>query len=57
MKLPDSLLVRYFRSGEIDEIRTVEFPEGRCLVTLPDRRDAWRDLGGGLGYVPDQAED
>lgn len=58
LALPDALLVRYFRSGEIDHITKVtKLPNGRLQVRLvissTQRTDHWRDLAGGLGYVPD----
>jgi hypothetical protein len=58
LALPDALLVRYFRTGELDHVRQVtELPDARLRVKLriakADRIDTWRDLGGGLGYVPD----
>lgn len=58
LKLPDQLLVRYFRAGEIDVIRTVDTAQKDSVsVTVKlhggTRTDRWRDLGGGLGYVPD----
>ena len=58
LKLPDQLLVRYFRDGEIDRISKVTtLPDTRVRVQLrldgSTRTDHWRDLGGGLGYVPD----
>lgn len=54
LKLPDQLLVRYFRAGEIDSIRAVESCADSALtVQLEQRTDHWRDLGGGLGFVPD----
>lgn len=59
LALPDALIVRYFRADEIDRIIKVStLPDGRVQVQLgksvaPARTDHWRDLGGGLGYVPD----
>lgn len=58
LKLPDQLLVRYFRDGEIDAITKVTtLADTRVRVQLrldaATRTDHWRDLGGGLGYVPD----
>jgi len=58
LALPDALLVRYFRGGEIDHITKVAtHKDGRIEVRLrigaADRTDHWRDLGGGLGFVPD----
>lgn len=56
MKLPDQLLVRYFRAGEIESIRTVTLKGDQVSVLLDSaegpRSDRWRDLGGGIGYVP-----
>jgi len=57
LKLPDQLLVRYFRADEIENIATVEVKESHVGVILKfpagPRIDHWRDLGGGLGFVPD----
>jgi hypothetical protein len=57
LKLPDQLLVRYFRGGEIEGIAKVEVRGDKVDVRLKvagkARCDRWRDLGGGLGYVPD----
>jgi hypothetical protein len=58
LRLPDQLLVRYYREGEIDSIQSVKKTRDRIRVqlTIPDqepRVDQWRDLGGGLGFVPD----
>lgn len=56
LKLPDQLLVRYFRGGEIEAITKVEAKGAHVNVELKvdggRRVDAWRDLGGGLGFVP-----
>lgn len=56
LKLPDQLLVRYFRAGEIDNIGEVNMSGENVGVVLKfpkgPRIDHWRDLGGGLGYVP-----
>lgn len=53
LKLPDQLLVRYFRADEIDQIKAVRVADdGGVTVELNERTDQWRDLGGGLGYVP-----
>ena len=63
LKLPDSLLVRYFRADETDHIRAVHAaaaaPQLTVTLQLPagPRTDCWRDLGGGLGYVPDLPAD
>jgi hypothetical protein len=61
LKLPDQLLVRYFRDGELDNIATVEVKGLHVGVVLKFRKgpriDHWRDLGGGLGFVPDAATD
>jgi hypothetical protein len=57
LKLPDQLLARYFRSGKIDTITKVEPGEDqRVRVFFGEEKpaDLWRDLGGGLGYVPDE---
>jgi hypothetical protein len=65
LKLPDQLLVRYFRGGEIERIAKVTTRRDRVTVRVsptvtkthqadePTRTDEWRDLGGGLGYVPE----
>ncbi|MEQ1862238.1 MAG: hypothetical protein ABMA13_20160 [Chthoniobacteraceae bacterium] len=56
LKLPDQLLVRYFRAGEIEAIAKVKpGKDGSFVVSLrdPKRTDHWRDLGGGLGFVPE----
>jgi len=58
LALPDALLVRYFRDDEVDGISEVEtLTDGRVRVVIKvrgsDRTDVWRDLGGGLGFVPD----
>ena len=56
LKLPDQLLVRYFRAREIEAITGVALNGARVTVQLRDRVDEWDDLSGGLGYVPcDQA--
>lgn len=56
LKLPDQLLVRYFRAGEIEAIAEVNLWKGNVGVVLKfprgPRIDHWRDLGGGLGFVP-----
>jgi hypothetical protein len=67
LALPDQLLVRYFRAGEIDRITKVTKRKDCVEVHLtgvtkthqnaPKRTDIWRDLGGGLGYVPDPVGD
>lgn len=61
LRLPDQLLVRYFRDGEIENIADVVVKAEHVGVTLKfpggPRIDHWRDLGGGLGYVPDVAGD
>ena len=56
--LPDSLIVRYFRNDEIDQVSSVvQLEDGRYRVVLTvaghERTDLWRDLGGGIGFVPD----
>jgi len=58
LALPDALLVRYFRGGEIEHVTKVtKLKDGRVRVQLrieaTTRTDHWRDLQGGLGYVPD----
>lgn len=67
LKLPDQLLVRYFREGEIENIATVSIGDGKpggagkvcVLLKFPKgpRIDHWTDLGGGLGFVPDVTGD
>ena len=56
LKLPDQLLVRYFRAGEIENVATCTVKGGNVGVRLKfskgPRIDHWRDLGGGLGFVP-----
>ena len=54
LKLPDQLLVRYFRAGEIDDVRAVKVgADGIEVIVGKEKRvDRWRDLGGGLGFVP-----
>lgn len=58
LALPDALLVRYLRGGELEHITKVSTrKDGRLEVKLrirsKERTDLWRDLGGGLGIVPD----
>lgn len=57
LKLPDQLLVRYFRAGEIEAITSVHVRKDKIGVRLklPGglRVDTWKDLGGGLGFVPE----
>lgn len=55
LKLPDELLVRYFRAGEIERITSVETRKRTLVVKLKNRTDRWKDGGGEVGYVPDQA--
>ena len=55
LKLPDQLLVRYFCVGEIEDVRKVVEAGDAVTVTVGKRVDRWTDLGGGLGYVPDEA--
>ncbi len=56
LKLPDQLLVRYFRAGEIENVATVDVGKKNVGVVLKfpkrERVDRWQDLGGGLGFVP-----
>ena len=58
LKLPDQLLVRYYRAAEIDSITKVQKRRGTLTVTLvvdqTPRVDQWKDLGGGLGFVPEK---
>jgi len=60
LKLPDQLLVRYFRQGEIEHIKKVTISGDKVGVVLKFRKgpriDHWRDLGGGLGYIPDAGD-
>lgn len=53
LKLPDPLLVRYYREGRIEQIVTVrEMPERDLDVTLQDGTvDQWKNLKD-LGWVP-----
>jgi hypothetical protein len=58
LKLPDALIVRYFRAGELEQVRRVTtLRDKRVRVALrigrADRTDTWLDLGGGIGYVPE----
>jgi hypothetical protein len=58
LQLPDALIVRYFRGEELDQVRAVESAADRVKVEVEladgsKRTDLWRDLGGGIGYVPD----
>lgn len=57
LALPDALIVRYYRAGELDHITKVKtLGDGRIQVVLKSRTDHWRDLGGGIGYVPDDGD-
>jgi len=58
LALSDALIVRYFRSGELDQVtKVIPLKDGRIQVQLGSARiDTWRDLGGGIGYVPDPSE-
>jgi len=54
LKLPDPLLVRYFRAGKIDDIAAVaEDANSRDItVTLTDGTvERWQYLGD-LGWIP-----
>jgi hypothetical protein len=58
LALPDALLVRYFRDGTIDEITKVTILETGVVQVLlraksRNRTERWRDLGGGIGFVPE----
>lgn len=53
LKLPDQLLVRYFRASEIEAVTSVKVNAGAVTVKVGKRTDRWRDLGGGLGFVPE----
>jgi hypothetical protein len=59
-KLPDALLVRYFRAGKIEDVRAVKIAGDGVAVTVgtgaEKRIERWQDLGGGLGFVPDAGE-
>lgn len=61
LKLPDAVLLRYHQAREIERIAKVA-ADGDLLtveIKLADgatRLDRWRDLGGGLGYIPEPAE-
>lgn len=54
LKLPDALLVRYYREGRDADIKKVVVTkDGLIRVTLTGGTvETWRDLGGGLGFVP-----
>jgi hypothetical protein len=57
LALPDALLIRYYRAGEIGHITKVtKHRGGRVTVQIriegEPRTDRWQDLGGGIGYVP-----
>lgn len=56
LKLPDALLVRYFREGKIEHVWKVATDAAGVAVTVgtgKERRvERWTDLGGGLGFVP-----
>lgn len=56
LKLPDQLIVRYFRGRELDAVRKVVVAgthiEVRVKAADGLRVDRWQDLGGGLGFVP-----
>ncbi len=54
LKLPDALLVRYYREGRDADIKQVTVTkDGWIKVTLNSGTvETWRDLGGGLGFVP-----
>ncbi len=49
--------MRYYRAGEIEAIAKVEVKGAKVGVHLKlpgtPRFDRWHDLGGGLGYVPE----
>lgn len=55
-KLPDALLVRYFRAGRIELVRRVKQTGDVIEVTCGEGGECsierWQDLGGGLGFVP-----
>ena len=58
LSLPDALVVRYFRAGELDQVAEVIVEKNTVTVrvdspTGTSRADRWQDLGGGIGYVPD----
>lgn len=56
LKLPDQLIVRYFRGGEIEAVKKVTIAGLEIVVRVKTadgvRVDRWQDLGGGLGFVP-----
>lgn len=54
LKLPDQLIVRYFRGGELEQVRAVKIGDGEIAVTVgkAKRVDRWTDLGGGFGFIP-----
>lgn len=59
LQLPDSLLARYYRDGKDEQVTKVTIEKsGTVHVTLSTgEQEVWRDLGGNIGYVPEQAED
>jgi hypothetical protein len=57
LTLPDALVVRYFRVSELELVTDVTTDGDAIRVQLvladgTERIDTWRDLGGGIGYVP-----
>lgn len=60
LKLPDALLVCYFRAGRIELVRRVKIAGDFVEVTCGEGKDRsierWQDLGGGLGFVPVDGE-
>lgn len=58
LALPDALLVRYYKAGELEHVTKVtpradQRIEVKLRIGGDSRADIWRDLGGGLGFVPD----
>lgn len=58
LALPDALLVRYYKAGELEQVTKVtKHRNGGVTVQLrvgrADRTDRWLELSGGIGYVPD----
>lgn len=55
LKLPDPLLVRFYRSGEIEKITKVSIAKKTRDVTIelgPDRTEHFKHLAD-VGWVPD----
>lgn len=57
LKLPDQLLVRYYRQGQIDHIKKVDLDQKTraVMVTLTSGAvESWKYLID-LGWIPDAA--